>query len=151
MTLKHGVVVVVIAAAWVWLGIPLAAQSGEKFTARLAWVPTTGAQRADVTGKGSATASLSGRTLSITGSFEGLVAPATVARLHRGVAKGARGPWPAIFDLTVTKATSGTISGSVALTAEDVESLRQGRLYVQVHSEKGVAPDGSNLWGWFMR
>jgi hypothetical protein len=29
--------------------------------------------------------------------------------------------------------------------------LKQGRLYVQLHSDKGVAPDGSNLWGWFLR
>ncbi len=74
----------------IWLLSPLlllSAQGGETFTARLAWVPTTAAQRADVTGKGSATASLSGRTLAITGSFEGLVTPATAARLHRGVAQ----------------------------------------------------------------
>ena len=148
MTSKRCVEMMLIAAGLVWLAVSLTAQSGETFTARLAWVPTTAAQRADVTGKGSATASLSGRTLSISGSFEGLVAPATVARLHRGVAKGARGP--AIFDLTLTKATSGTISGSVALTAEQVENLRQGRLYVQIHSEKGADADGSNLWGWLI-
>ena len=138
-----------IAAGLVWLGIPLAGQGGDKFTARLGWVPITGAERANVTGKGVATASLTGTKLSITGSFEGLAAPATVARLHNGVAKGARGP--AIIDLTITKATSGTISGAVDLTKEQLESLRQGRLFVQVHSEKGVAPDGSNLWGWFLR
>jgi hypothetical protein len=124
----------------------LTAQTTETFTARLAWVPTTVAQRADVTGKGSATASLSGRMLSITGSFEGLASPATAVRLHRGVAKGARGP--AIGDLTITKGTSGTISGSVTLTAEQVEQLKQGRLYIQVHSEKGADTDGSTLWGW---
>jgi hypothetical protein len=128
---------------------PLGAQGSEKFTARLAWVPISGANRADVTGKGSATATLSGRKLAITGSFEGLAAPATVARLHQGVAKGARGP--AIVDLTISKAASGTLSGSAELTAEQVEALRQGKLFIQVHSEKGVAPDGSNLWGWFLR
>ena len=110
------------------------AQSGETFAARLAWVPTTAAQRADVTGKGSATASLSGRTLAITGSFEGLATPATAVRLHRGVAKGARGP--AIFDLMITKGTSGTISGSVSLSTEQVEQLKQGRLPF------GLRPEG---------
>ena len=65
------------------------------------------------------------------------------------MAKGARGS--AIADLTITKAASGMISGSINLTPEQVESLRQGKLYVQVHSEKGVAPDGSNLWGWFLK
>jgi hypothetical protein len=83
------------------------------------------------------------------GSFEGLGGPATVARLHRGVARGARGA--AIADLTITKGTSGMITGSVMLTPEQVESLKQGKLYVQVHSEKGIAPDGSNLWGWFLK
>ena len=129
--------------------LPLAAQGGEQFTARLAWVPTTGADRANVTGRGSATATLSGTKLSIAGTFEGLAAPATVARLHEGVAKGARGT--AIADLTITKGVKGTISGAAELTKPQIESLRQGRLYVQVHSEKGVAPDGSNLWGWFLR
>jgi hypothetical protein len=129
---------------------PLGAQSGEKFTARLGWVPTAGAaDRANVTGKGSATGTLSGRKLTINGSFEGLAAPATLARLHQGIAKGARGA--AITDLTVSKAASGMLSGSVDLTAPQVEALRQGKLYIQLHSEKGSAPDGSNLWGWFLK
>ena len=149
MTLKQCVVTGVIAAALVGTAIPLAAQSGEKFAARLAWVPISGADRANVKGKGSATAVLTGRKLAITGSFEGLVAAATVARLHHGIAKGARGN--PIADMTVTKATSGTLSVSVDLTQAQVDSLRQGKLYLQLHSEKGVAPDGSNLWGWFLK
>jgi len=52
-----------------------------------------------------------------------------------------------VFDLTVAKATSGTINGSFDLTPEQLEDLRKGRLYVQLHSEK--APDG-NLWGWLL-
>ena len=50
-----------------------------------------------------------------------------------------------IGDLTATAATSGTITGSIELTKEQVDDLADGRLYVQLHSEK--APDG-NLWGW---
>jgi hypothetical protein len=136
-------------AAVLAAGTAMAAQSNDKFTARLAWVPITGADRANVTGKGTATATLSGTKLAINGTFEGLAAPATVARLHEGVAKGARGP--AVGDLVISKGTSGTITGSFALTAEQLASLKQGRLYIQLHSEKGVAPDGSNLWGWFLR
>jgi hypothetical protein len=127
----------------------VSAQGGDKFTARLGWVPITGAERANVTGRGSATATLAGTKLAISGTFDGLASPATVARLHQGIAKGARGP--AIADLTISKGTSGTISGSVNLNAEQLDGLKQGRLYLQVHSEKGVAPDGSNLWGWFLR
>ena len=149
MHAKRRRLVALAAAALIAAGAALAAQGGDKFTTRLGWVPISGAERANVTGKGSAAATLSGSKLTITGSFDGLAAPATVARLHRGVAKGARGP--AIADLVVSKGTSGTISGSVDLTPEQVESLRQGRLYVQLHSEKGVAPDGSNLWGWLAR
>jgi hypothetical protein len=83
--------------------------------------------------------------LTIMGSFEGLKSPATIAQIHRSVAAGVRGP--AILDLTVTKSTSGMVGGSVDLNAEQVESLRKGQLYIQIHSEK--APDG-NLWGWLL-
>src|SRR5215216_619541 len=149
MNPKRRRLIALAAAALVAAGTAVGAQSGDKYTARLGWVPISGAERANVTGKGSVAATLSGSKLTITGSFDGLAAPANAARLHRGVAKGARGP--AIADLVVSKAASGTISGSVDLTPEQVESLKQGRLYVQLHSEKGVAPDGSNLWGWLAR
>ena len=138
---------VMLALGWLYAGQPGVAQSGDKYTARLAWVPTAGADR--VTGKGTASATLSGRALTVTGSFEGLGGPATVARLHEGIAKGARGR--AITDLTISKATSGTVSGSATLTPEQVEALRQGKLYIQIHGDKGLAPDGANLWGWLLR
>ena len=148
MTRTRSSLLFLVAAAWLSAGLGLAAQ-GDKLTARLAWVPTTGADRPNVTGKGTATGVLTGNMLAVTGSFEGLAAPATVIRLHRGITKGARGP--VISDLVVTKGASGTISGTATLSPEDIENFRQGRLYLQLHSEKGVAPDGSNLWGWFLR
>jgi hypothetical protein len=127
--------------------VGVGAQGGDKYTARLGWVPITGADR--VTGKGTATATLSGRSLAISGSFEGLGGPATIARLHQGVAKGARGK--PVADVPVPKSTSGTFSATVTLTDEQVEALKQGKLYVQLHGDKGLAPDGANLWGWFLR
>jgi hypothetical protein len=137
----------------------VAAQSGDKYTARLSMVPAANAaQQANVAGKGAATASLAGTRLTITGSFEGLPAPATAARLHQGIAKGARGK--AIADLTISKGASGTISGTVNLTPEQVEALKVGKVYLQVHSERGIPVeqgkvqpdvDNSNLWGWFLR
>jgi hypothetical protein len=138
-----------VAACAAGFGASITAQGGDKYTARLAWVPIDGQQRANVTGKGSVTATLSGTKLALNGTFEGLAAPATVARLHRGVAKGARGP--VIGDLTISKGTNGTITGSFNLAPEQLEALKQGRLYVQVHSEKGVPPDGDNLWGWLLK
>jgi hypothetical protein len=128
---------------------PLTAQAGETYTARLGWVPTTPADRPNVVGKGSATATLAGRKLTIAGAFEGLPAPATVARLHQGITKGARGA--AISDLTVTPGANGKLSGAVDLTPEQIEALKQGKLYVQLHTGKGVPPDGSTLWGWFLK
>jgi hypothetical protein len=129
-----------------WQGAALLAQ-GDKYTARLGWVPVGGADR--VSGKGAATATLSGKSLAISGSFEGLGGPATIARLHQGVAKGARGK--PVADVTVPKSTSGTFSATVALTDEQIEALKQGKLYLQLNGDKGLAPDGANLWGWFQR
>ena len=45
-------------------------------------------------------------------------------------------------------------------TPEQLEGLKQGRLYIQVHSERGIPPeqgkaqpdvDNSNLWGWLLK
>jgi CHRD domain len=146
MIRRLAIIAIVIAAAV--LPATLSAQT-ETYTARLGWVPTTPTDRPNVIGKGSASATLAGRKLTIAGAFEGLAAPATVARLHRGIAKGARGA--AIADLTVTQAASGKLSGSVDLTPEQVEALKQGKLYIQLHTGKGVPPDGSTLWGWFLK
>jgi hypothetical protein len=55
---------------------------------------------------------------------------------------------PAIADLTISKATSGTITGSIDLTPAQLASLHKGGLYIQIHSEK--APNGV-LWGWLLR
>ena len=145
--------------AVVLAAVGVTAQTGDKYTARLSMVPAANAaQQANVAGRGTATALLAGTKLTITGSFEGLPAPATAARLHQGIAKGARGK--AIADLTISKGTSGTISGTVNLTPDQLEALKVGKIYLQVHSERGIAVeqgklqpdvDNSNLWGWFLR
>ena len=93
------------------------------------------------------TATLAGKQLTITGTFEGLRSPATTVQIRRGP-KGIRGPTIPDLDLTVSKAVKGTLSGSVELTPEQIVDLRSGRLYVQIQSER--APDG-NLWGWLLR
>jgi hypothetical protein len=133
-------------AALVLAGICVFAQGQETFKARLSPVAMDATMKANVAGSGSVSAVLSGTKLTITGSFDGMRSPATVAQLHQGIATGVRGP--AILDLTVAKATSGNVSGSFDLTPEQVENLKKGKLYVQIHSEK--APDG-NLWGWLLR
>ena len=143
----------------VWSGVSLAlvaaltaggvsAQSAKTFKARLSPVPIDVAMQATIAGTGSISAVLTGTKLAITGTFEGLRSPATIAQVHKGPVKGTRGP--VAFELTVSKAsdgTSGTLAGTIELTAIQLADLEKGRLYVQVHSEK--APDG-NLWGWLL-
>lgn len=128
-------------------------QPSKTFMAELGRVPIGGAERNDVAGEGSAAALLSGSRLSISGSFTGLPAKVTGAKLLRGVAKGARGPagTPAIAELRVTGDTSGKLDGDVRLTPEQLAALDAGQLYVQVYSEKGVLPDHATLWGWLLR
>ena len=102
--------------------------------------------RSTVAGSGSVSAELTSSKLSINGTFEGLLSPASVVEVRESTVTGVRGP--VIFNsLTITKATSGTISGAIDLSPEQVEALRKGRLYLQVNSEK--APEG-NLWGWLL-
>jgi hypothetical protein len=122
------------------------AQKGDSFKARLSTVPVDATMLPTVAGAGSLKAVLAGNKLTISGSFEGLRSPAIRASIHVGPQKGIRGP--AVHDLTVTKATTGSITGSLDLTPSEVDDLRNGRFYVQIDSER--APDG-NLWGWLLR
>jgi len=119
-------------------------QNAQTFKARLSPMPVDATNQAGTTGLGAVTAVLAGTKLSISGTFSGLQTPATIAQVHVG-AKGISGP--AVLDLTVTKATAGTLQGELMLTSAQVEHLKRGRLYIQIHSEK--APDG-NLRGWLL-
>ena len=123
------------------------APAGETFKARLSPVPIDATMMSTVAGFGSITATLSGKQLMITGTFEGLRSPVTTAQIHRGM-KGIRGPVILDLDLTISKAVKGTLNGSVELAPDQIVDLRAGRLYVQLQSER--APDG-NLWGWLLR
>ena len=141
--MKRPVIAVLVGGAIVGLGLSVAAQS-TTYKARLSPVPVESNNVAAITGTGSVTAVLTGASLAINGTFEGMKSPATLAQIHLGQ-RGVRGP--VMFDLTVTKAVSGTITATIALTPVQVEALKQSRFYVQIHSEK--APDG-NLWGWLL-
>jgi len=121
------------------------AHAAEGFKVRLTPVPIEASTAAKTQGSGSASASLDGSTLSVTGSFTGLVGAATVAALHEGPVLGVRGP--AVADFTVPQSASGSFNAQFKLTPAQVQSLHQGRLYLQIHS--AAAPDG-NLWGWLL-
>jgi len=133
------------ALAAISIGI-LLAQNGATFKARLSAVAADARTRPQLAGIGSATATLSGNQLTITGSFEGLLSPATTAQVHAASAAGIRGP--VIHDLTIAQAASGSLSGTLDLTPQQVEQLHKGGLYIQIQSQK--APDGV-LWGWLLR
>jgi hypothetical protein len=116
------------------------------FNVRLFSAPRDAAMRKTVGGTGAATATLVRNQLSISGTFEGLRSAATHAEIRQGSAVGIRGP--AIGELMVSKATSGTVTGSVTLSETALAGLDSGQLYIQIASES--APDGT-VWGWLLR
>src|SRR5437762_961119 len=121
----------------------VSAQTAKSYHARLSPIALDVAMQATISGSGSVTAALSGTKLTITGTFDGLKSPATIAQIHKSPIAGVRGP--VVADLAVAGGTSGTISGTLTLTPQQAADLEKKRLYIQLHSEK--APDG-NLWGW---
>jgi hypothetical protein len=125
-----------------------AAQSPDRFFARLSWVPISLAEQHLVAGQGQATATLSRGRLSIRGSYNGLPASATAARLHRGATTGAQGP--VIGDLEVTPSRDGTFSGEIELDRAQRAALLAGHLYIQLYAEPGVPPDNAILRGWLL-
>ena len=144
--MKRRLAVLGITAVLTSLALPGAGQTQEKYRVRLATVPMDGGMRGTVAGTGAATAVLAGAKLTVNGTFDGLLSPATAGNVHRGPAMGVRGS--SFAALTVSKAPKGTLSGSIDLSPEQVQALKKGQLYIQISSEK--APEG-NLWGWFVR
>ena len=103
-----------------------------------------------IQGRGDATATSDGKSLTVKGSFHGLPSNATDAHIFLSPIAGV--PGKSILDLDVTKAGSGTLSGNFTLTVAQAAALRTGKLYIQINSEK--APDNvpwgakGTLWGW---
>ncbi len=121
------------------------AQGGETFKGRLSPLPITPLTAATTTGSGAFTAVMQGNKLMVTGTFEGMNSPGTAAYVRRAP-KGLRGP--VVWDLNVTKATRGTLDGTLTLTAAQVEELRKGWYYIQIHTSAN--PDGQ-LRGWILK
>src|SRR5580765_3748247 len=114
------------------------------FRGRLSPVPVESSNASKITGSGTVTATLDGLKLTISGTFQGMKSSATIAQVHMG-ARGVRGPVE--FDLTVDKSASGSVSGTIAMTKIQIDTLRRGWYYIQIHAEQ--APEG-NLWGWLL-
>jgi hypothetical protein len=98
-----------------------------------------------VQGEGKVSATLTGATLTVHGSFDGLSSPATVA--HLGVAEVKGAPTDIFFtDLTVTKSSAGTIAGTATLTPAQLAAVNASELFIRLDTVKGTA---GSLWGWF--
>jgi hypothetical protein len=148
MALKRRTMVGAAMPIFVWLAMGVLAQGQETYKVRLSPVPADQKTRPDLTGSGSLTATLAGTKLTINGTFEGLKYPATMAELHSGVAAVAGVRGPVVTTLMITKATSGSISGSADLTPQQLTNLRKNGLYIQIYNER--TPEGV-LWGWLMK
>jgi uncharacterized protein (TIGR03118 family) len=89
---------------------------------------------------GSATAllSLEGSNLTYQITFSDLSTPATVAHIHAPASPtNATAP---LVPLTITSVTAGLMSGTVALTADQVADIVNGQAYVNIHT--GLNPGG---------
>jgi hypothetical protein len=120
------------------------------YVANLGPMPLDDETKAVIAGRGEASASLTGRRLTVQGTFGGLPSPATRASLFLSPAIGV--PGSHIVDLQFSGAADGTLAASVTLTETQVRALRTGRIYVEIDSEKappgyGWGPKGT-LWGW---
>ena len=124
-----------------------AAPATSAYESVLGPTPITHTSSATLTGDGAVVATLSGNTLNITGTFQGLSAPATDAHVMMGEGIGI--PGEPILDLAAGQAASGDISGSFHLNRAQLAALKNGHLYIQVNSRIGPAP-GGNLWGWLL-
>lgn len=122
----------------------LEAQAAKTFRTRLSPVPVA-AYNVNIVGTGSVTATVTGTTLAVNGTYEGLGSPATGAKIFKSPKPGIRGE--ALLDLKVSGGTAGTITGQFTLTPAQVQEVSASRYYVQLASEK--AAEG-NLWGWLM-
>lgn len=132
----------VLAVFYAAFGAP--AFAADNYQTNIGPTPLDGSNRANVLGRGSVLATLVGKKFTLHGTFAGLASPATQAHLCMGIVMGGTGP--VIYDVTVSQAQSGEVSGTVVFTPEQVAALKVGKIYVLLDSQK--APKG-NLWGWF--
>jgi hypothetical protein len=136
-----------LALAFVALAVPAFAAD---YQVNLGPMPLDDETKAVIAGRGEATASYDGKTLTVKGSFHGV--PSNVTEAHIYVSPVAGVPGKKVLDLDVTKSTSGTIAGTYTLTGAQASALKTGKLYIQINSEKGPeqypwGPKGT-LWGW---
>jgi CHRD domain len=136
-----------VAIAMLCMGTSAMAADMGRFETELGPTPINHVTKAELTGHGTARATLNGNKLDLSGSFVDLSTPATDAHLMLGSGIGV--PGGPVQNLNVSAAMSGTFSGSFALNPIQLAALRTGRLYIQINSQKAPSP-GGNLWGWLL-
>ena len=118
----------------------------ETYRARLSPMPTTPQTVTEIIGEGEVILTLSGNTLSVEGNFSGMSSAATMGHIHNGPPAQ---PGPVAFQLEVSSASGGRISGELELTDEQITALENNEFYVQIHSENNAPGE---LRGWiFLR
>jgi hypothetical protein len=92
-----------------------------------------------VTGTGSATVTLdtTSGACTVTGTFTGLTGAASAAHIHGPALPGQTAA--VLHALTVTAATSGTLSGNVTLTPGEVTDMLTGMTYLNIHTAANSA------------
>jgi hypothetical protein len=83
-------------------------------------------------GSGSANVRLQGNRLTLEGEFAGLSGAARAAHIHGSAARGTNAG--VLFPLNFTADTRGTLSGTAELTDAQLEQLKAGLYYVNVHT-----------------
>jgi hypothetical protein len=85
-------------------------------------------------GTGNATVTVNGTSLSVTGNFQGLTGPASAAHIHGPADKETAAS--VLCPLSASAAASGTVTGTCTFSAEQLQQLRDGRMYVNVHTSQ---------------
>ena len=83
-------------------------------------------------GTGSVTATLNDKTLTVNGTFSNLSAAASAAHIHGPADK--ENIADVVCPLTATANNGGTLTGTCTFTDAQVQALRDGKLYVNVHT-----------------
>lgn len=135
--MKRYVLLTLVAALALVLAACAPATAGEAYSANLtasAEFPAPALAGATPSGSATATFNSAENTLTLNGNFTGLTGPATAAHIHGPAREGDTAG--VIFPLQVDNAASGSVSGTwTGMTAEQVQQLRDGLYYVNIHTE----------------
>jgi len=121
----------------------LLAQEPGPFRAHLSLVPVDGQGARLTSGVGEAMATLDGTSVVISGTYSHLLSPANRAELL-DAAPGFRGT--AFAEVVIDGDRDGSFEWRVELSANQLRSLREGSVYLQIYTETNT--DGA-IRGWF--